>query len=172
VATSIGDINGHGDAYQWGRKADGHQKSNSSNSYTTSSTDTPGSSWILGNDWRSPQNDNLWQGVNGINNPCPQGFRVPTLEEWNTEIASWSTQNLSGGFGSTLKLPATRYRSSSSAGNAFNFSSTGVYWTSTTFSFSGGNTGSKAIQISNLGAGISTLSAVRCAGYAVRCIKD
>ncbi|MFN5887765.1 MAG: hypothetical protein ACK438_07310, partial [Flavobacteriales bacterium] len=74
VATSIGDLNGHGDAFQWGRKADGHEKSNSPNSYTTSSTDTPGSSWILGNDRRSPQNENLWQGVNGTNNPCPQGY--------------------------------------------------------------------------------------------------
>jgi hypothetical protein len=173
VATSIEDLNGHGDAFQWGRKADGHEKSNSPNSYTTSSTDTPGSSWILGNDWRSPQNENLWQGVNGTNNPCPQGYRVPTISEWNDEIATWATQNLSGGFGSSLKLPATRYRSSSSAGNAFNFSNSGVYWTSTTFSFPSGITGSKAIDINDVGAGgVSTINAVRCAGYAVRCIKD
>jgi hypothetical protein len=173
VATSIGDLNGHGDAFQWGRKADGHEKSNSPDSYTTSSTDTPGSSWILGNDWRSPQNENLWQGVNGTNCPCPQGYRVPTLSEWNAEIATWATQNLSGGFGSSLKLPATRYRSSSSAGNAFNFSNSGIYWTSTTFSFPSGITGSKAIDINNVGAGgVSTINAVRCAGYAVRCIKD
>ena len=173
VATSMEDLNGHGDAFQWGRKADGHEKSNSPNSNTTSSADTPGSSWILGNDWRSPQNENLWQGVNGTNNPCPQGYRVPTLTEWNDEIATWATQNLSGGFGSSLKLPATRYRSSSSAGNAFNFSNSGVYWTSTTFSFPSGITGSKAININDVGAGgVSTINAVRCAGYAVRCIKD
>ncbi len=41
-------------------------------------------------DWRSPQNDNLWQGVNGINNPCPSGYRLPTEAELEAERLSWS----------------------------------------------------------------------------------
>lgn len=33
-------------------------------------------------------NDNAWTGVDGINNPCPIGFRVPTITELNSETAS------------------------------------------------------------------------------------
>ena len=36
-------------------------------------------------DWRTPQNNNLWQGVSGTNNPCPAGFRLPTETELETE---------------------------------------------------------------------------------------
>ena len=33
------------------------------------------------NNSNSGQNDNLWQGVNGVNNLCPSGFRLPTSTE-------------------------------------------------------------------------------------------
>ena len=39
-------------------------------------------------DWRATQNDNLWQGVNGINNPCPSGYRIPTGPELLAERSS------------------------------------------------------------------------------------
>lgn len=32
-------------------------------------------------DWRMPLNNNLWQGESGINNPCPQGYRLPNETE-------------------------------------------------------------------------------------------
>jgi uncharacterized protein (TIGR02145 family) len=38
-------------------------------------------------DWRVPQNDNLWQGVDGTNNPCPEGWRIPTQTEWATLVS-------------------------------------------------------------------------------------
>ncbi len=70
VATSSSDEDSYGDLFQWGRLDDGHQEITSPTTTTLSSGDVPGhgkfitdvSNWLF--DWRSPQNDNLWQGVN------------------------------------------------------------------------------------------------------------
>lgn len=75
AATSSTDAQAYGDLYQWGRAADGHEKRNSPTTSSLSGSDQPShGSFILSSnslsDWRSPQNDNLWQGVNGVNNPC------------------------------------------------------------------------------------------------------
>lgn len=75
AATSSTDAQAYGDLYQWGRGPDGHQKRNSTTTRTLSRSNNPGhKSFIISNvaanrDWRSPQNHNLWQGVNGINLP-------------------------------------------------------------------------------------------------------
>lgn len=97
VATSKVDYLAYGDLYQWGRGSDGHQLINWTSStsgtpvngttITLSNSSSPGHSlFILGatntGDWLVTQNDNLWQGVSGINNPCPAGFRLPTLDEF------------------------------------------------------------------------------------------
>ncbi|MDF1517225.1 MAG: hypothetical protein P1P79_04715, partial [Lutibacter sp.] len=81
VATSPTDSLAYGDLYQWGRLMDGHEKRTSGTTTTLSSSDTPGhSNFILAssmpNDWRSPQNVNLWQGLVSTNNPCPTGYRL------------------------------------------------------------------------------------------------
>jgi len=85
VPTSQMDTPGYGDLYQWGREKDGHQLRTSSTTNNQSTSDIAGNALFITNpsntiysDWRTPQNDNLWQGVNGINNPCPAGFRIPT----------------------------------------------------------------------------------------------
>ena len=108
VATSSSDASSYGDLYQWGRGADGHQCRTSTTTATLSSSDIPGnSSFIITsnspNDWRNPQNTNLWQGVIGVNNPCPNGYRLPTENEMNSELLSWSIQNSTGAFVSPLK---------------------------------------------------------------------
>ena len=95
VATSSTDAASYGDLYQWGRRADGHQCRTSPTTATLSSVDQPAhGNFILApnapNDWRSPQNTNLWQGVSGVNNPCPSGYRIPTETELNNERLSWT----------------------------------------------------------------------------------
>lgn len=169
VATRLTDANSYGDLYQWGRLSDGHQCRTSATTFTLSSSDRPGHGNFINtttapHDWRSPQNTNLWQGVNGVNNPCPSGYRLPTETEINAEVLSWSTNNDAGAFASPLKLPNAGYRSYSD-GSIINASLTGVYWSSTV---SGNN--SRIIQILNFYAAIGTT--IRAYGFSVRCIKN
>ncbi|MBU0674615.1 MAG: hypothetical protein KJ950_08250 [Proteobacteria bacterium] len=136
VATSYNDSEAYGVLYQWGRGADGHEKRNSSTTSTLSSSDSPGhGSFILGSsssnyDWRSSQNNNLWQGVSGVNNPCPAGFRLPTDVEWEAERVTWSSNDRDGAFSSPLKLVSAGYRHSSD-GSVVNAGIFGNYWSST-----------------------------------------
>jgi hypothetical protein len=134
VAISADDSEAYGDLYQWGRCADGHEKRNSPTTSTLSSTDSPGhGSFILKltttipYDWRYPQNDNLWQGAAGTNNPCPSGFRLPTNNEMETELLSWSSKDTAGAFGSPLKLVAAGQRSYHN-GTIIKAGSYGYYW--------------------------------------------
>lgn len=68
-------------------------------------------------DWRISQNNILWQGLSGINNPCPQGFRILTEEESETERASWDSDDAKGAFASPLKLVKAGLRSSMGDGS-------------------------------------------------------
>jgi uncharacterized protein (TIGR02145 family) len=93
-----------------------------------------------------------WSNIGAINvawtdlsktadDPCPQGFRVPTKAQWdgvrnnNTQsvTGTWylSPTNYSSGrfFGSGLMLPAAGYRSNS-VGQLFGRGSNGSYWCS------------------------------------------
>ena len=135
AATSSTDAASYGDLYQWGRAADGHQIRTSGTTATLSGIDQPAHGDFItinsGNyDWRSPQNDNLWQGVSGVNNPCPSGYRLPTDTELEAERASWGTNNAAGAFGSPLKLPVSGYRFNSN-GSLLGVGTLGIYWSST-----------------------------------------
>lgn len=169
VATSISDADSYGDYFQWGRRDDGHQNRMSPILASTVNNDTPTHGNFItvnaGNyDWRSPQNNNLWQGVNGINNPCPSGWRIPSETEFDAERLSWGNLNSAGSFASSLRLPLPGVRSGSSA-NINNPGSSGVYWTSTTL-----NTQSRYLSISSNASDI--FSTPRADGLSVRCIKD
>jgi uncharacterized protein (TIGR02145 family) len=168
VATSSTDANAYGDLYQWGRRADGHQCRTSPTTATLSSVDQPAhGNFILApnapNDWRSPQNANLWQGVNGVNNPCPSGYRVPTNTEINDERLSWSVNTSVGAFASPLKWTTAGYRNSIN-GTLDDVGSYGRYWSS---AVSGSN--SHYLYFSS---GVAMLLSVRASGYTVRCIKN
>lgn len=159
----------YGDLYQWGRFADGHQCRNSSINTTLSNTDQPGhDAFILApntpNDWRSPQNDNLWQGFNGVNNPCPTGYRLPTEAELTVERQSWSSNNAAGAIASPLRLPMAGKRDIST-GTILDVGYNGNYWSSTVT-----GTNSRHLLFFSTDAGM--LGFYRAYGYSVRCIKD
>jgi uncharacterized protein (TIGR02145 family) len=171
AATSSTDSLAYGDLYQWGRAADGHQCRNSDTTSTLSSTDQPGHGDFITSssgdyDWRSPQNDNLWQGVNGTNNPCPSGYRLPTSAELDAELSSWSSNNAAGAFPSPLKLPMAGERSDI-YGSLSNVGSHGHYWSSTVVD------GAYSNRL-YFGSGYTgrMVDGNRAAGYSVRCLKD
>jgi len=170
AAESSTDAESYGDLYQWGRAADGHQVRTSPTTTTLSSTDQPGhGDFILAPDspydWRSPQNDNLWQGVNGVNNPCPDGYRIPTEAEWSAERQSWSSNNASGAFNSPLKLPVAGFRARSGGGSLLSVGSRGDYWSGTV-----GVTYSRFLTFSSSTENLH--NGFRANGVSVRCIKD
>ncbi len=171
AATSSTDTDSYGDLFQWGRCAEGHQIRTSSTTRTNATTGEPslGNSWdgefIIASDWLTPQDDMLWQGVTGANNPCPAGYRLPTFAEISAESGSWNPDNFAGAFDSPLKWPVAGSRSPRD-GSLSVVGSQGIYWSSTVSDtaaaayallFGGGNT--------LFGAGY------RANGFSVRCIK-
>lgn len=169
VATSSTDANAYGDLYQWGRRSDGHQCRNSATTSTLSSTDTPPHGNFISApnspyDWRSPQNTNLWQGVNGVNNPCPSGYRLPTDTELNAERTSWSSNNATGAFASPLKftLAGSRYHSN---GSLLVVGTNGIYWSSTLSS-----TNPHLLRFNSSSAFMDAFE--KADGRSVRCIKN
>jgi hypothetical protein len=151
VAQSATDYLAFGDQFQWGRLADGHQLiirtsadpadavgvtgiTSTVPPYEFSDTDVPTTLKFIINadlsstrDWRTTPNDNLWQGVSGTNNPCPDGWRIATREEWVAE-------GITSGPDGFKKLKLTygggrRYSVDGTIGN----NEAGYYWTSTRF---------------------------------------
>ena len=169
VATAYNDSAAYGDLFQWGRLDDQHQTRTSVTTTTLSSTDVPGhSNFIEGMgspyDWRSPHNNNLWQGVSGTNNPCPSSWRIPTETELDTERASWSSQDYNGAFASPLKLTAGGYRSYSN-GSLYGVGSNGYYWSSTV-------SGATARYLYFYSTGATMYGDRRALGFSVRCVQD
>uniref|UniRef100_UPI004048CCD5 hypothetical protein n=2 Tax=Algoriphagus sp. TaxID=1872435 RepID=UPI004048CCD5 len=183
VATSSTDHLAYGSLYQWGRGSDGHQiivwtSSTTSNGAeqinqtpSLSAIDAPGNGdFILAPnspyDWHSPQNANLWQGVSGVNNPCPTGYRIPTDVEWDAERLSWgnSNQNAAGALASPLKLPMAGSRSYSN-GSLNDTGNWGYYWSSTVSS-----TNARNLYFLSSDANMNTN--FRAYGSSVRCLKD
>jgi len=166
VANSSTDEEAYGDLFQWGRYSDGHESRISVTTNNTSNTDDPGHSLFIlaNNDWRSPANDSLWQGVDGINNPCPPGFRLPTESEFEAEFQSWTSSDAAGAFNSPLKLTLTgaRSRMSGQIGNVGTFAG---YRTSTV-----DGVASRVMGIGINNAQMGTRE--RADGNCIRCILD
>ncbi len=183
VATSLSDHLAYGSLFQWGRAADGHEVINWTSSTTTdgaeqsretaitSVSDIPGHDDFItrpttAGDWRAAANNNLWKGVAGTNNPCPSGFRVPTIAEWTAERDTWSSSDGAGAFASVLKLTFAGVRVNSNGAVIQSGATSGNYWSSTIAApvseyFAITNT--FALPFTGLG---------RSYGLSVRCIKD
>ena len=110
--------------------------------------------------------------------PCPEGWRVPTISEWraigagNTAVINeWDDTNkllsIAGAeSGQKLILPAAGNRGNSS-GNSFFQGSKAYYWSSTVPSVS--------VQARGVGFSSSTLSTGtygRAGGFSVRCVQE
>jgi uncharacterized protein (TIGR02145 family) len=173
VATSLTDAESYGDLYQWGRGADGHQLRNSGTTNNLSNIDQPDHSLFIVTsgrtyDWAFFLQNHLWQGVDGVNNPCPKGFRLPTESEWQDEVKSWSSGNASGAFSSPLKLPAAGIRRRTGEVYISN-TGYGYYWSS-----------SRRIDYPTASGLVFTNEKVtflaygyeRTFGFSCRCIKD
>jgi hypothetical protein len=179
--TGFKDYANYGDLFQWGRGADGHQlfirpstsadptPVNTTTTSTLSITDTPGHNNFIKtsaapNDWRATANNNLWQGVNGINNPCPKGWRIPTIEEWTAEQL---TKDGNASY-TQLKLTNTGIRYNDGSIDGVTYSA--CYWSSSTAVTGNGANLSKAVFIYT-GSAPFMSDEIRGQGMAVRCIK-
>ncbi len=174
VANSSADYNAYGSLFQWGRGADGHQlviwtASDSGTlvypaTTTLSSTDNPGfNDFIIGsNDWRSPDNNNLWQGVNGVNNPCPVGFAVPTRVQWQALLIAEGITSPATGYNSSLKLTTTGYITTPNG--VFNPPAPNLYYWSRTIAIN-----AALVYVVDNG---SLLALYRGSGFPVRCIQN
>jgi uncharacterized protein (TIGR02145 family) len=185
-ATSASDHKAYGSLYQWGRLTDGHELVTWTNATTgvgfngrtniTSLTDIPTNRLFIAslttpNDWRSTRNANLWQGVAGTNNPCPQGFRLPTTTELTAVysaagIIASSTAPTTATLINNSKLKFTFAGLRNNTDNTIQLPNTqGRYYTSTTDASS-----SNYSQITPTSS--SFLNSVRSHGSSVRCIID
>jgi len=176
-ATAYNDYHAYGSLFQWGRNSDGHElmtwtsgtagAAKYGTTSTLSATDIPSHALFITApldpyDWRNPQNDNLWQGVSGINNPCPSEFRLPTNAELAALVTAAGITSYTNAATSNLALSAAGYRRYADS-SIMNTSGNANYWTS---SVSGTNAFER-----NANDGANT-AAYRAYGFSVRCIKD
>ncbi|EKD58312.1 MAG: hypothetical protein ACD_56C00150G0011 [uncultured bacterium] len=182
VATSATDPLAYGWLFQWGRGNDGHQDrtSNTSN-IPSSSIDPPGHKFIFypHAPWNwyngvTPNANDLWQD-DGINNPCPDGYRLPTGGaggEWENFISSAGLKNCTAGcldklYQTSLKITVAGTRGGTNATVAL-AGEQGFYWSST---YNTSNNNSYLLRFSNMTIP-TTANAIKTTGSSVRCIKD
>lgn len=159
----------HGAKYQWGAQT-GEAGRYVSQANDQSSASTSG--WIT-----TPKANGSWSdAVKTANDPCPDGYRVPTMAQWNGLInnntivyigTNWagSPTNYANGIkvGSSLFLPATGNRLVNS-GQLFDRGLSGDYWSSTE------GTSVNANSLDAFFGETKVYQSGRTYGFAVRCI--
>jgi hypothetical protein len=190
-----------GDLYQWGRRKDGHQLRTSGTTGTLATSDVPNhSSFITITspplDWRSDITSvKRWgDGTQNMvmpkaaNDPCPAGWKVPSMEQWNsvsgiasgTVIKNQGDSRFKNGYkiAPSFYLPETGGRQ---PGGQVRMDGNGRYWTSTIskpFAINQYNTYdsfSYGIIFGGYDAPsftISTPNMERAQGRSVRCISE
>jgi uncharacterized protein (TIGR02145 family) len=187
----------YGDLYQWGRPTDGHEKRNSDVTADLADSNTPGHSDFI----KAPDNPYDWRNGSGntdrwtdsgkaANDPCPNGYRVPSIAQWQSifndksgddafsygEVSNantwyWQTTNgniktLGASNGGSLFLPAAGERGYTN-GSMDGAGSYGCYWSSTvhssTYAYYLVFTSSDVYFLSSL---------IRAYGLCVRCVAE
>jgi uncharacterized protein (TIGR02145 family) len=95
---------------------------------------------------------------------CPEGWRLPTEEEWKEETNSWISESMTGALSSELKLPCAGIKTYNNNLNERRYS--GHYWSSTEF----GSSNSLNLYFNSGFAGTDFTN--HSYGLSVRCIKD
>ena len=182
VAGTMADEEAYGDLFQWGRWADGHQKRTSLTTATTPAPNNPtglgaGSDlYITGTPawWATNALTDTWTAATPETvtdtdgcDPCRalgQGWQLPTEANWEALVTAEGIANPATAFASTLKLPASGYRSNTSG--ALTYTGTrGYYWSATT-----STTGAKYLYVGTT-IGNPSAGAPRGQGAAIRCVK-
>jgi len=198
----------YGALYQWGRRTDGHESRTSpcwpltppcGNDADGVVSNLDGDGQVpVGpapygyfirelfdpSDWRTPQADTLWNfgtatsPVKTVNDPCPNGWRMPTRVELTTLTQTtyvnnvWITENGINGYrctdintGNTLFLPAAGSRGSLNGSHGL-VGMGGYYWSSATAS-----AGANHLLFTN-GIFLTNYASNRAAGFSVRCVAE
>ena len=175
-ALNIYDRDAFGHLYQWGRSGDGHQLRLSdttnivANTLDTSIKNAWHGKFIVQTnedfhlDWITPQNDSIWsEETFNVTNVCPEGFRIPTEQEWEEERESWTSNSAFGAFHSPLKLTTGGERHFID-GTTGDIGLMGGYWSSDTE-----GPYARVLTIQEFSAFFITEA--RSYGHSVRCIK-
>ena len=190
-------VAGNGYLYQWGRNVPFTYGNDASDIY--SETNWPSSldesmqppyagKFIKkndsnGGDWlKSGHKDDLWtftKGSTNANNPCPKGWRIPTLTGKDSgeldKLVGQGTVNgpstnriltILGNNGLNLVLPATGYRNFSN-GLSGNLGYSGHYWSSSVLS---SNTNARYVRF--FSGTLTTDAGSRAGGFSVRCVQQ
>jgi Fibrobacter succinogenes major domain (Fib_succ_major) len=168
AASGPTDALAYGDLYQYGRRKDGHENriSETSNTQATSNlVPSPNTNKFILNPtvWTNPTPSEYWNETNtGVNDIWPSGYRLPTKEEWETEIAGWGPDKAQSAYDS-LKLTLGGMRlgfgTEPPGGTVITAGENGFYHSSTAtagnqiLSFS--QNSATAFGFSSFGAGIS-----------------
>jgi uncharacterized protein (TIGR02145 family) len=194
-ATSELDFRAYGSIFQWGRKPDGHELINWSSStagnpvygFTTTRNDNPTDNLFIQSDvpvnffdWRINADISLWSTEASANNPCPVGFRVPSIAELNTLAVAMglpatytgSPTNTTQAWNSLMRftVPGARNYNQNVMSATGSTGVTGQYYSST--SYNDGTSGGAVNRFFSTQYSSTSQNNYRRLGMSVRCIKD